>query len=319
MKVLKISDLTTIFNYEKKPLIAIWGFFDGWHLGHQSLVKQMQNLAKTYNYSTLVVSFNVKPQSILLNKTMPILLNNHDKQQFLIDQQIDYYCQLVFNHDIVNKSAQEFISWLLNNNVVAVVSTKDVHFGVQRQGNLTTLQKSPLKVFISQDVVTEKNQKVSSSYIKELLVNKKITQANKLLCTSLTIANGVAGYMISGKVVSGIKEGRTLGFPTANLELTDNYVLPGFAVYISLTEVDDKWYQSMTIILIRNAKPLVETYLLNFNQNIYGKIIRVKFLSYLRDNLVFSNKEDLVAQIKEDLANTVSYFHDYEFKKISVS
>lgn len=308
MKVVKNSNLATIFNYEKKPLIAIWGFFDGWHLGHQLLVKRMQDLAKEYKYSTLVVSFDVKPQSILLNQTMPILLNNQDKQQFLIDKKIDYYCQLAFNKNIANQTAQQFIDWLVSNNVVAVVCSENVQFGAKGQGNLSILQNSPLKVFLSQNFLDENQEKISSSYIKKLLVNKNISQANKLLYNSPNIANGVAGYVISGKVLDGIKEARTLGFPTANLELTANYVLPGVAVYITLTEVDDKWYQSMTIIIIRNGRPLVETYLLNFNQDIYGKIIKVKFLSYLRDNLVFNSKEDLIAKIKEDLANTISYF-----------
>lgn len=308
MKALKVSDLTTIFNYEKKPLIAIWGFFDGWHLGHQSLVKQMQALAKTYNYKTLVVSFDVKPQSVLLNQDMPILLSNQDKQQFLLDEQVDYFCQLEFNHEMANCSAQQFIEWLISNNVEVVVCTKDVRFGAKGQGNLATLQNSPLKVFLNQNVIDENKVKVSSTYIKELLINKNISQANKLLYNSPHITKGIAGYVISGKVIDGIKEGRILGFPTANLDLTDNYVLPCLAVYITLTEVDDRWYQSITIILIRNARPLVETYLLNFNQNIYGKIIKVKFISYLRDNLVFDNKEDLITQIKADLAKTISYF-----------
>ncbi|MBE4703975.1 riboflavin biosynthesis protein RibF [Spiroplasma platyhelix] len=300
MKVTKINNLKTNFNQEKKPLIAIWGFFDGWHLGHQMLLKQMQDLAKQQHYQTLVVSFDVKPQNVLLNKNEPILLSNQDKQQFLSNQQVDYYCELKFSHELASSSAEEFINWLVANNVQAVVSAKDIHFGAKGQGNLATLQNSPLKVFISQDVFDENNKKVSSSYIKELIVSKNITHANKLLNRD--------GYTVTGTVVHGIKEGRALGFPTANLALSDNYVVPGVAVYISQTEVDGKWHQSMTVVVLRDGKLLVESYLLNFDQDIYDKVIKVRFLSYLRDSVAFDSKKALIEQINQDLVQTITYF-----------
>lgn len=299
MEVIKISNLTTKFNEKKKPLIAIWGFFDGWHLGHQALLNQMQDLAKQYNYQTLVISFDVKPQSILLNQDMAILMNNQKKQDFLAKKQINYYCQLEFTKELASVSFDKYINFLLANNVVAVVCAKNIHFGSKGKGNLTSLQNSPLKIFVSKDIFDQNNKKISSSYIKELLLNKDISHANKLLCTS---------YSIIGKVVDGIKEGRTLGFPTANLSLTDNYLIPGSAIYISLTKVDNRWYQSITLVIERNNKPLIETYLLDFNKNIYGKIIEVKFLAYLRDNQKFDSKEDLIEQINRDLVDTIAYF-----------
>lgn len=300
MKVIKTNNLTKIFNKDKKPLIAIWGFFDGWHLGHQALLKQMKQLAKEHQYQTLVISFNAKPQSFLANKEEPILLSNVDKQQFLLEQEIDFYCQLEFNHEIANSSPETFINWLVNNHVQAVVVAKDVHFAAKGQGNLANLQASSLKVFTSHDIFDEKQKKVSSSYIKELLTKKDIVHANKLLNND--------GYTVTGTVIDGIKEGRTLGFPTANLALTDNYVIPGIAVYISLTEVDGKWHQSMTFVSLRHGRYLVESYLLNFDQDIYGKIIKVKFLTYLRNSFAFSTKAALVKQIQKDLANTIAYF-----------
>jgi len=78
-------------------------------LGHQALLNQMKNLAKKYNYQTLVISFDVKPQSVLLNKNMSVLMNNQDKQLFLLNKGINYYCQLVFNKELANSSAEKFI------------------------------------------------------------------------------------------------------------------------------------------------------------------------------------------------------------------
>lgn len=303
MRVIKTNNLTSKINQQNKPLIAIWGFFDGWHLGHQTLLAKMIEVAKQYNYQTLVISFDVKPQSVLLKKDFPIILNDQDKIKFLADKNIDYYYQLVFNKELAQNSAQNFIMWLLNNHVEAVVVNKDIRFGIKGQGNLKTLQNSKLKVFLSQDVYDKNKQKISSTYIKELLEKKVIAHANSLLANK---------YTLTGEVVDGIKEGRTLGFPTANLQLTDNYVIPGVATYITRSEVDSKWYQSMTLIIIRNNKPLVESYLLNFRQNIYGKIIKIQFLDYLRDNINFSSKEALIDQIKIDLENTIAYFKKHK-------
>lgn len=305
MRMITANTLTSKINQENKPLIAIWGFFDGWHLGHQSLLAKMIEIANQNHYQTLVISFDVKPQSILLKKALPIILNNQDKIAFLANKKIDYYCQLVFNQTLAQNSAENFIKWLLNNNVKAVVVNKNVHFGVKGQGNLKTLQDSQLQVFLSQDIYDQNHQKISSSYIKELLENKEISTANRLLANN---------YTVTGKVIDGIKEARTLGFPTANLQLTNNYVIPGVATYISKTEVDNKWYQSMTVVIIRNNQPLIESYLLNFEQNIYGKTIKTQFLNYLRDNLNFNSKAALITQIKTDLKNTIAYFKK---KKIS--
>lgn len=299
MKVTKINNLTTIFNHDKKPLIAIWGFFDGWHLGHQALLKQLKGLAEEHNYQTLVISFDVKPQSFLAKKDEPILLSNEDKQVFLAQQKIDFYCELQFSM-IADQTAEAFIKWLVANDVQVVVSAQDIHFGAKGQGNFTTLQNSSLKVFLSEDVYDEHSNKISSSYIKELLANKGITHACKLL--------NIDGYLVAGKVVDGIKEGRTLGFPTANLALVANYVVPGVGVYISETEVDGQWHHSMTVVILRYGKLLVETYLLNFNQDLYGKVIKVKFLTFLRDHTTFSSKESLIAQIKQDEQATIAYF-----------
>ena len=299
MRVIKTNNLSRKVNQENKPLIAIWGFFDGWHLGHQALLTKMIKIAKDNHYQTLVISFDVKPQNILLQKEFPIILNNQDKIAFLTNKNINYYCQLTFSQELAQTSAENFIKWLLNNDVRAVVVNKDVHFGAKGQGDLKTLQDSQLRVFLSQDVYDQNQQKISSSYIKGLLEKKEIVHANSLLATK---------YTLTGKVVDGIKEARTLGFPTANLELTNNYVIPGVATYISRTEVDNKWYQSMTVVIIRNNKPLVESYLLDFKQNIYGKTIKTQFLNYLRDNINFSSKEALIEQIKSDLKNTIAYF-----------
>lgn len=300
MKVLKLKSLN-IQNQKlmSKPIIACWGFFDGVHQGHQALFNQLLINAKINNYQTCIISFDMKPQSVISDNNNEVLLSAEDKIKTIAKYNFDYYWEIKFSKRIATLSAEQFISWLLANNVKAVVVSSNIRFGYQGQGNIKTLQQSSLQVYICDDIVVN-NNKISSTYIKQLLQNKDVSKANFYLQQE--------PYTICGKVVDGIKEGRTINFPTANLSLVTNYALPGLATYITLTEVDNKWYQSMTVIMLRNNKPLVESYLLNFNQDLYGKVIRVRFLTFLRDNLRFSNLDDLKKQLNKDLTNTVNYF-----------
>lgn len=300
MKILKLKNLNTQSQkLMSKPVIVCWGFFDGIHQGHQALFKQLLTYGKINNYQTCIISFDMKPQSVLSNNDNQVLLSHDDKIATIAKYNFDYYLEIEFNKKIATISPAAFISWLLANNVKAVVVSRNVQFGYQGQGNIATLQQSALQVYLCDDIFIN-NHKISSTYIKFLLENKDISTAN--LCLQPNV------YTISGKVVDGIKEGRTINFPTANLELLTNYALPGLATYISVTAVDNKWYQSMTVIMLRNNKPLVETYLLNFKQDLYGKIIKVRFLAFLRDNLQFFNLDSLKQQLAKDLANTVNYF-----------
>lgn len=300
MKILKLKSLN-IQNQKlmSKPIVACWGFFDGVHQGHQALFKQLLRIAKTNNYQTCIISFDMKPQSVINDKNNEVLLSIEDKIKTIAKYNFDYYWEIKFSKKIAALSAEQFISWLLANNVQAVVVSANIRFGYQGQGNITTLQQSSLQVYLC-DVVVVNNNKISSTYIKQLLYNENVSSANSCLQQE--------PYTISGKVVHGIKEGRTINFPTANSSLVTNYALPGLATYITLTEVDNKWYQSMTVIMLRNNKPLVESYLLNFNQDLYGKIIKVRFLTFFRDNLKFNNLADLKKQLAKDLANTINYF-----------
>lgn len=303
MKIIKINNLQTKLNPNNKPLIAIWGFFDGWHKGHQALLQQLKSQAKNLTYETLVISFDVKPQAMLMNQDIPILFDNKAKQDFLIANQIDNYWELKFTKELANNSAQVFIAWLLKNQVRAVVVSSAIRFGSKGQGNIDTLKDSELQVFICREI-NDTKMKISSSYIKSLLINKDIKTANQCL-------NNVP-YTISGQVVHGIKEGRTLGYRTANLALTTNYTIPGLGIYITLTKVKNQWYKSLTIIIMRNNQPLVETYILDFNQDIYGEIIEVRFLDFLRDNIAYTTREVLIRQIEDDVKAALKYFKSYK-------
>ncbi|WP_308149497.1 riboflavin biosynthesis protein RibF [Spiroplasma sp. AdecLV25b] len=300
---LKIKNLSFQSLLSSKPLIACWGFFDGIHQGHQTLFNKLITIAKTNNYETCIISFNEKPQSVTDEIANQVLLSKEDKIKRINDFGINYYLEIEFTKELSRTSPQQFIAWLISCGVKSVIINRNVRFGYQGQGTIKTLQQSSLQVYLCDDVFVGNHDKVSSTLVKQLLQNKDIINANLCLAPN--------EYYITGKVVHGIKEGRTIGFPTANLELNTNYALPGVATYITVTQVDDKWYQSMTVIMMRNNVPLVETYLLNFNQNLYDKVITVKFLTWLRDNLRFSSLDDLKVQLRQDLEDTVDYFKNH--------
>lgn len=302
MKIIKVNNIEKIIYHNKKPIIAMWGFFDGWHKGHQTMLKQLKLQAKKLNYQTLVISFDIKPQAYLHHQKLPILFDKKTKQDFLRDSKIDNFWELTFNNQVSKISAEDFVTWLIKNNVKAVLINHKIRFGFQGKGDINTLKKSLLQIFVCENVFIN-NQLISSTFIKSLLSDKNISDANAYLDNF--------PYTISGTVVHGIKEGRTLGFPTANLMLRENYALPGYATYITLTNIDGKWYRSLTIIIERDHKPLVETYILDFKKDLYGKTIKVRFLKYLRDNINFSNKTLLVEQITDDENQAKKYFQNY--------
>ncbi len=257
-------------------------------------------IAKTNNYETCIISFNEKPQSVTNEIANQVLLSKEDKIKRINEFGVNYYLEIEFTKELSRTSPQQFIAWLVSCGVKSVIVNPNVRFGHQGQGSVETLKQSSLQVYLCDDVFVGNHDKVSSTLVKQLLQNKDIINANLCLAPN--------EYYITGKVVHGMKEGRSVGFPTANLMLNANYALPGLATYITLTHVDNKWYQSMTVIMIRNNVPLVETYLLNFNQDLYDKVITVKFLTWLRDNLQFTSLDDLKLQLHKDLENTIAYF-----------
>lgn len=303
MEIKKIEN----FDYYEtnQGLVVILGYFDGWHEGHKGLLKIMKQVSQQFNYQTLVISFDVKPQSVLTNEKNYILMDEETKINFLIQQKIDKYWQLNFNDKIAQTSAEDFINWLLKNNVKGIVASPYIRFGHKGNGNFDLLKKSKLKVFAFNDIYDNLNEKISSSYIKKLLSEGNIEQANSLISTNY--------YTVKGIVVDGIKEGRKLGFCTANLHLENDYFLPKLGIYFSLTKVKNKLLPSLSIVLLRNGKTLVESYILNFNEDLYGQKIEVSFLKFLRENKQFNSKENLIKQIEDDVKKANFFFKNKTF------
>ena len=280
--------------YINKDICVAIGNFDGLHLGHMSLINQVykSELAKG------IITFTNHPSSYVSNEIKQIL-SLEDKIKELSN--LDYLIILDFNEELKNLSADDFIKFLQKNNIKEVVCGKDFRFGKNRIGDINLLAKN-FKLDVKDDVYLE-GVKVSSTLIRTKLKLGEIETVNKLI-------NRI--YKISGKVVDGNKQGRKIGFPTANLEPYD-YLIPSTGVYATKVLIDGKLYNSMTNIghnptfnMSENLK--VETYILDFDKDIYGEEISIYFYKKIRDEKKFDSVSKLVLELGKNKIEIVKYF-----------
>ncbi|MFV0287866.1 MAG: bifunctional riboflavin kinase/FAD synthetase [Mycoplasmatales bacterium] len=278
-----IYSLLKFYIIDKKYNNIALGSFDGVHLGHQKVIKQ----ALETKQDVLVISFNMAKNSYIyaLQDNLTLIQN--------IDSNLDI---LTINLDEISQkvTAQEFIKFLQKLQVQNIFIGEDYHFGYKRQGNIELLkQYFNIKLV---EFATLKEIKISSTMIKEELLQGNIKQANKLLGTN---------YFVRGVVIKNKQLGRTINFPTINLKFKKNILKKG--VYKTQIIVDSIMYNSITNVgvapTINNEQNfMIETHILDdFNKEIYGKLVKVIFLDYIRAEQKFQNIQELQTQIKKDI------------------
>jgi len=289
-------------NYEtfnKINYIAL-GSFDGLHKGHLSLVKKAVSLARENSGKSIVYTFKNHPRIFLKsNSQFKILLDNDSKVEILKKENIDLVFFEEFNEDFMKLSPEEFIEYLCDKfKVKGIVVGFNYKFGYKNLGNVELLKKLSNKYNYRVYVVE------TCTYLKEVVSSTRIREA--LLKGNLKVANEMLtrAYFIKGKVVHGKELGRQLGFPTANLEYEASIVLPKQGVYYTNVMWNNNIYKGITSIgntpTVETSKITLETYILDFNQYIYGEKIRVNFLKRFRDNVKFNNLDELVTQLNKD-------------------
>lgn len=289
---------------EHRGNVVTIGNFDGVHLGHQEIIKQLKKQARKYHVPATLMTFQPTPQDFFAGKSSPDKLSRfHDKMQLLKDQGVDRVICIAFNQKLADLSANDFIEKILVNGLHAkhLVIGDDFQFGKNRQGNFQLLQKSGKNFgFDVENTPTYllDNERVSSTRIRQALSGGNLQKTHELL--------GHA-YCISGKVCHGDKRGRTIGFPTANIPLKQQ-IAPTNGVYAvkiaGLNDLQDKSQYGVANLGVRPTVDgnlyLLEIHIFNFNQNIYGKRINIYFEHFIRPEQKFNGLDALVEQIKHD-------------------
>ncbi|HST52756.1 MAG TPA: bifunctional riboflavin kinase/FAD synthetase [Pyrinomonadaceae bacterium] len=292
-----------------RPTVLTLGVFDGLHLGHQLIISRVVERASAEGAVPTVITFDPHPRAVLHPESAPPLLQT-------FDQKIEAFGMLGVEQAIVIRFTREFAhvraAEFLKDVVHERLHAKEVYlgrgfaFGRGREGDIELLRKASRELGFEADEVPEvrlRGQRISSSRIRKLLAEGRVNLARRMLGRP---------YGVEGRVVRGAERGRTIGFPTANLRPV-NRVIPRGGVYVSATLIEGSWRRSVTNVGVRPTfetagEPSVETFVMDWGGDLYGDVVRVRFLSRLRDERRFASAEELRRQIDSDTARARKYF-----------
>lgn len=306
----------------KRPLnnpVVTLGNFDGVHLGHQTIFRKVKEEAQRIKGEAVVITFEPHPLQVLSPQTCPPLLTPFRKKMILIEKSgIETVLCIEFTPSFSQISPFDFVKNILIEKVKArkVVVGYNYHFGRKQRGDVEILKQVCKRFQVDVEVMEPLrigSTTVSSSKIRELIKEGEVEEASKLLGRN---------YPVIGKVVQGARRGQTLGFPTANLETSED-LHPKKGVYA----VEVVWNQQLLNGLAnvgmnptflpaqgKEEEPLsIEVYILNFHQNLYGEEILINFKKRIRDEIRFNSPAELIEQIKKDVEWALeNVFHGHE-------
>jgi riboflavin kinase/FMN adenylyltransferase len=301
----KKSVLNTTKNldlyFSKKPLALSIGMFDGVHKGHQFIITHLNEVAKSLNLDSAIFTFWPHPRTFFdPNCDLKLLNTLEEKQNLLEENNIQNLFLQEFDEDFRNLSGEEFVRKILVEklNVKYLIIGYDHTFGKDKSGDFTLLQKlaPELGFEVSQIPAVDFHQKhISSTQIRNALSSGNILESNEMLGYK---------YSLCGKVVDGKKLGRTIGYPTANLEIDSIKLLPKNGAYIAEVIYENKFYKGMLSIgtnpTVNGKSKTVEVYILDFDKDIYGETLTLKFRDFLHEEIKFENLKKLIERLNED-------------------
>ncbi|NDW18377.1 riboflavin biosynthesis protein RibF [Dysgonomonas sp. 216] len=283
-------------------MVATIGFFDGVHSGHRYLIEQVREEARKRSLPSAVITFPVHPRKVMNSTYQPALLCGfEEKVERLASTNIDYCVSMDFTLEISRMSAEQFMRNILKDqlNVKTLVIGYDHRFGHNRIEGFEDYVRFGKEIGI--DVVQAKElnelEHVSSTRIRTLLMEGNVEAAANMLSYN---------YTISGKVVEGFKVGRTIGFPTANIRVWEDYkVVPAYGVYAVVVHVNNVRYGGMLYIgkrpTLHNGENVsLEVNIFNFDGDLYNQSLTVEFIEFIRPDEKFSGLEELKARIGKD-------------------
>jgi len=287
----------------KERVIYALGFFDGVHLGHQALLRACRELAATACAKTGVVTFTSHPDTLVFGKTPGLINTPSDRELLLRQYGVEQIVALPFDRALMDMPWQDFFRLLINKyNACGIVCGEDFRFGKGGQGTAALLEQACRVENISCRVVPAQKLEgitVSSTHIRALLQAGDMAAAVRFLGHP---------HIFTGTVVAGRGLGHTMGIPTANMLLPEELVLPKLGVYAGCAAVDGKTCPAVTNI---GSRPTVgghqvrsESWLLDFDGDLYGKNICLQLYTFLRPEKNFSSLEELLTEIRNNADQT---------------
>ena len=269
----------------------ILGFFDGVHAGHQAVIKS----ALEYAERTVLITFNDSPAKFF-NQKYEYILSRPDSINKIKTLGVDDVVLLDFD-SIANMSAEEYLEYLVSEYSPASISTGFNHtFGKNKGGDCNFLEKNQQKYgykYLCTPPLMQNGEVVSSTLIRKLLHRGELEQANSLLKSNFTL---------EGTVIKGAQLGRTIGFPTANINYPENIVKLPYGVYSAMVGKNNavlNWGIKPTVH--NTLEPVLEAHILGLSEDLYGKEIRIEFLKRIREERKFSSLDELKNQIEKDI------------------
>ena len=285
------------------------GNFDGVHLGHQSILRQVRDKAAELGTRSMLICFEPQPQEFFDEFNAPARLTRfREKVELLTELGIDQVLCFKFNEKTRSMPAERFVEILVHDiNVKALFVGDDFRFGHDRSGDFSMLQAAGREFgfdVTNQHSLTFEHERVSSTRIRECLAEGDFEDAEAMLGHP---------YWISGKVIYGRQLGRQLGAPTANIQL-HRYRAPIDGVYAVEIDGLDKRYQGVANVGVRptlnevTLKPILEVHIFDFAEEIYGRRVKVIFRRKIRQEIKFDGLDALKAAIKQDIENARAWF-----------
>lgn len=304
-----------IFNKKEIKLndtVVALGNFDGFHFGHQKLISNIKKYSQKLSMASVIFSFYPHPKSLIQNKTIFTILSTSEKLEIVENLGVDYYIEYPFDIELSKTTPENFIKDIIVAKLgcKVLVVGEGYRFGSNKSGTIEILRQlckhyniELVEVLHENLQIDEKQLKVSSSIIRKYILENKFQEAEKLLTRP---------YYIKGIVEQGKKIGRTIGFPTVNIIPLPNKLLPNNGIYITRCLYKGIFRNSVTNIgnnpTVNGTTKTVETFIFDFDENIYGETISVYFYKWLRNEIKFNSVDELKVQIKIDSDCSREYF-----------
>lgn len=310
MEVIRIHHPYKKSQIPKEEVVLVLGFFDGVHLGHQKVIEAGKKEAIEKGKKLAVMTFNHHPSVVFKkidHKKMKYITTVDQKIKRMEENGVDILYVVEFTSAFAGLEPQDFVDqYIVGLNVVTAVAGFDYTYGKADIASMDLLPTYSKDRFSIIEVPKQKqgDEKISSTNIRKMMAEGNMEGANEFLGYT---------YELSGMVVHGDKRGRTLGFPTANIKISNQSLLPVGGVYAVKIKVANQWYMGMSqigynITFEKNRPMTIEVNILDFDEDIYGEHVSVQWCHYLRKEMKFDGVEGLIAQLKKDEEDTREYF-----------